>query len=72
MINLTITQALQKLRAREITATELTRAYLDRIEKFGKELVQKRIQEAKETWAEDPLEIVSWMDGMRIENEIQE
>jgi aspartyl-tRNA(Asn)/glutamyl-tRNA(Gln) amidotransferase subunit A len=38
MINLTLTEALQKLRKREITATELTRAYLDRIEKFGKEL----------------------------------
>ncbi|MCL2748649.1 MAG: Asp-tRNA(Asn)/Glu-tRNA(Gln) amidotransferase subunit GatA [Alphaproteobacteria bacterium] len=38
MIDLTLTQALQKLRAKEITATELTRAYLDRIEKFGKEL----------------------------------
>jgi len=38
MIDLTLAEALQKLRAREITATELTRAYLDRIEKFGKEL----------------------------------
>ena len=35
MINLTIKQALQKLKSREISATELTRAYLDRIEKFG-------------------------------------
>ena len=38
MINLTIAEALKKLRAREITATELTTAYLDRIEKFGAEL----------------------------------
>ena len=38
MINLTIKQALQKLKSREISATELTRAYLDRIEKFGSEL----------------------------------
>ena len=38
MINLTIKQALKKLRNREISATELTRAYLERIEKFGKKL----------------------------------
>ncbi len=38
MIDLTITQALEKLKKREISATELTRAYLDRIEKFGKDL----------------------------------
>jgi aspartyl-tRNA(Asn)/glutamyl-tRNA(Gln) amidotransferase subunit A len=38
MINLTIKQALQKLRSREISATELTKAYLERIEKFGKDL----------------------------------
>ncbi|MCL2331624.1 MAG: aspartyl/glutamyl-tRNA amidotransferase subunit A [Proteobacteria bacterium] len=38
LTDLTITQALEKLRAREITATELTRAYLNRIEKFGAEL----------------------------------
>ena len=38
MINLTIKEALQKLKAREISATELTRAYLNRIEKYGKEL----------------------------------
>lgn len=35
LIDLTITEALQKLKAREISATELTRAYLGRIEKFG-------------------------------------
>ncbi len=38
MINLTIKEALQKLKAHEISATELTRAYLKRIEKYGKEL----------------------------------
>ena len=38
MINLNIKEALQKLKAREISATELTRAYLNRIEKYGKEL----------------------------------
>jgi len=38
MIDLTIKQALQKLKTREISATELTRAYLDRIDKYGKEL----------------------------------
>lgn len=38
MIDLTITQALQKLKSREISATELTRAYLDRIEKYGTQL----------------------------------
>ena len=35
MTDLTIKQALEKLRAREISATELTRAYLNRIEKYG-------------------------------------
>ncbi|MBR3510644.1 MAG: Asp-tRNA(Asn)/Glu-tRNA(Gln) amidotransferase subunit GatA [Alphaproteobacteria bacterium] len=38
MINLTIKEALKKLKSREISATELTHAYLDRIEKFGKDL----------------------------------
>lgn len=38
MIDLTITQALQKLKSRAISATELARAYLDRIEKFGEKL----------------------------------
>ena len=38
MINLTIKEALQKLKSRELSATELTRAYLNRIEKYGKEL----------------------------------
>ena len=38
MIDLTITEALKKLKSREISATELTRAHLDRIEKYGTEL----------------------------------
>lgn len=38
MIDFTITQALQKLKSRAISATELTRAYLNRIEKFGEKL----------------------------------
>ena len=38
MINLTIKQALEKLKSREISATELARAYLARIEKYGKQL----------------------------------
>ena len=38
MIDLTITEALKKLQSGEISATELTRAHLDRIEKYGNEL----------------------------------
>lgn len=38
MINLTLTEALAKLNSREISAVELTRAYLDRIEKYGTDL----------------------------------
>ena len=38
MIDLTITEALEKLKSREISATELTKAYLERIEKYGSEL----------------------------------
>ncbi|MBQ3785086.1 MAG: aspartyl/glutamyl-tRNA amidotransferase subunit A, partial [Alphaproteobacteria bacterium] len=38
MINLTIVEALKKLKSREISATELTRAYLKRIEKYGNKL----------------------------------
>ena len=38
MIDLTITEALKKLKSREISATELTRAHIARIEKFGSEL----------------------------------
>ena len=38
MINLTIKEALEKLKNRSISATELTRAYLERIEKYGSAL----------------------------------
>ena len=38
MIDLTIHEALEKLKSGEISATELTRAYLDRIEKYGDKL----------------------------------
>lgn len=38
MIDLTITEALKKLQSREISATELARAHLDRIEKYNPEL----------------------------------
>ena len=38
MINLTIVEALKKLKSREISATELTHAYLSRIEKYGDKL----------------------------------
>ncbi|MBQ2017577.1 MAG: Asp-tRNA(Asn)/Glu-tRNA(Gln) amidotransferase subunit GatA [Alphaproteobacteria bacterium] len=38
MINLTLTEALAKLSTREISAVELTRAYLERIEKYGTDL----------------------------------
>ncbi|MBR1379985.1 MAG: Asp-tRNA(Asn)/Glu-tRNA(Gln) amidotransferase subunit GatA [Alphaproteobacteria bacterium] len=38
MINLTITDALKKLKSREISAVELARAHIARIEKYGAEL----------------------------------
>ena len=38
MIDLTLTEALEKLNSGEISAVELTRAYLDRIEKYGADL----------------------------------
>lgn len=38
MIDLTITEALEKLKSGDISSTELTKAYLDRIEKYGAEL----------------------------------
>lgn len=34
------------------------------IELYGKERIKKRIEEALESYYDDPLEIVSWMDGM--------
>lgn len=51
-----------------------TRIYLNgkRISKkkarelFGKEKVERRIEEAKESFMNDPYEINSWMDGMEI------
>ena len=33
---------------------------------LGKDRLEKRIAEAKETYAEDPLTEISWMDGMKI------
>jgi len=41
-------------------------------EKYGKEKIAQRVEDAKETWLEDPYTEVSWMDGMLIENELQE
>ena len=38
MINLTLTEVLQKLNKREFSAVELTKAYLERIEKYGTDL----------------------------------
>ena len=38
MINLTLTEALNKLNSGEISAVELTRAYLNRIEQYGADL----------------------------------
>ena len=38
MIDLTITEALEQLKSGKISSTELTKAYLDRIEKYGTEL----------------------------------
>jgi hypothetical protein len=36
------------------------------IEKYGKELIERRIKDAKEGFMNDPYEIQSWMDGMEI------
>lgn len=38
LTDLTITEAIKKLKSREISATELTRAYLSRIEQYGADL----------------------------------
>lgn len=35
-------------------------------ELFGNEKVERRIEEAKESFMNDPYEINSWMDGMEI------
>lgn len=37
------------------------------IELFGKERVEMRIKEAKESFMNDQYELNSWMDGMSIE-----
>ncbi len=37
------------------------------IELFGKERIDNRIKEAKESFINDPYELNSWMDGMEIE-----
>ena len=37
------------------------------VELFGKERIDNRIKEAKESFMNDPYEINSWMDGMEIE-----
>ena len=36
-------------------------------EQYGKERMKRRIEEAKETFREDPYVEISWMDGMNIE-----
>lgn len=33
---------------------------------YGKEIIEKRIKEAVESYYHDPLTICSWMDGMEI------
>lgn len=35
-------------------------------ELFGNEKVERRIEEAKESFMNDPYEEISWMDGMEI------
>lgn len=36
------------------------------IEEYGKEIIKKRIQEAIDSYYDDPMELCSWMDGMTI------
>jgi len=38
-------------------------------EMIGEKKLKERIQEARETHAEDPWTLISWMDGMSIEFE---
>ena len=38
MINLTLVEALKKLNSGEISSVELTKSYLERIEKYGSDL----------------------------------
>jgi hypothetical protein len=33
---------------------------------IGKERLDQRIKDAKESYYEDPFQVVSWMDGMEI------
>lgn len=56
MIDLTIKEALEQLKSRKISATELTKAYLDRIDKYAKELncyitltPERALQDAQES-----------------------
>ena len=56
MIDLTIKEALEQLKSRKISATELTKAYLDRIDKYGKDLncyitltPERALQDAQES-----------------------
>lgn len=48
-----------KLKGEAISLTEAVRIY-------GKDLMDSRISEAYETFREDPLTEISWMDGMEI------
>ena len=41
-------------------------------QQIGKEKIAERIKYATVKWAEDPGVQISWMDGMRIEHELQE
>ena len=36
------------------------------IEEYGKERIKNRIQDAIDSYYNDPMELVSWMDGMTI------
>ena len=36
------------------------------VEDYGKERIEKRIQESIESYYEDPMELCTWMDGMEI------
>ncbi|MCQ2574737.1 MAG: Asp-tRNA(Asn)/Glu-tRNA(Gln) amidotransferase subunit GatA [Alphaproteobacteria bacterium] len=73
MINLTIKQALQKLKNREISAIDLTQSYLDRIEKFGKDLncyititPERAIEDAKKSDSRYASNTQLPLDGMPI------
>lgn len=36
------------------------------IELYGKEKIKKRTEEAIESYYDDPMELISWMDGMNM------